>query len=291
MIRFWKKRAARPPKLTVNRTASRLDTLAVVIRTDIGNIRQNNEDDAAFIYPAESATCEKKGAMLILADGMGGYNSGEVASNMAIDRVSNLYYASRGTSGETLRAAMNGANEAIRQAGAANVRHEGMGTTCTLVLVRGDAIDVAHVGDSRAYHMRAGTLDRLTKDHTYVQYLLARGMISDEEASTHPKRNLLMQALGSNGGIEPDIRWCAMPLLPDDLILLCSDGLYEYLADAEIEAYLAGQENLEKAAETLIGEAKRRGGHDNITVALLKKEGSNPQKTVPVTQETVRHSG
>ncbi|WP_353125492.1 PP2C family serine/threonine-protein phosphatase [Parapedobacter pyrenivorans] len=244
-------------------------TLGVHIATDRGNVRTNNEDRAAVVYPQSEQMQRERGVLLVLADGMGGYNSGEVASAMAVDGVAQVFFDGLGSIPDRLKEAFRVTNSAISWAGQAEA-NKGMGTTCTAVLVLGTDLYVAHVGDSRAYCLNDGQLTPLTTDQTYVQYLVRSGTIGFDEAMKHPKRNLLMQALGVSETVTPEIAQKQRFLAPGNVIMLCSDGLYEYLADEEIAAYLRDEAVLDRVAQEMVDEAKRRGGHDNITVLLAR---------------------
>lgn len=278
------------PALATLESDGRIGALSIRIITDVGNIRPNNEDCVAVVYPEDERTRKEQGIMLILADGMGGHNSGEVASKLAVERVSQLFFGGKGRVLDRLKEAFRSANEEIYQAGQMEV-HKGMGTTCTTVVVVGDTLYVAHVGDSRAYCLRQGRLTQLTVDQTYVQYLVQKGTMGYEEAMKHPNRNILMQALGASPTITPEVFCKQGYLAPDDILLLCSDGLYEYLSDDEMAAYLNEKTSCGQASRNMVDEAKRRGGQDNITVLLGRVQPLEQEKPLKATQELLQESG
>lgn len=240
-------------------------TVRAVVLSDVGNIRTNNEDMGLFFRVAGEA--QRKGCLLIVADGMGGHKAGEVASRMAVEVISREYYRLTGTIEGCLRKAFEAANQKIFQKASSSKAHRGMGTTCTAIVVRENRLYFAHVGDSRAYLLKDGSIHQLTEDHTHVQELIREGIIQPDAAALHPERNLLTNAMGTRPVIRIDAGEIAPGFDNGDRLLLCSDGLYEYLSDGELQQACATAP-LAQAASYLIEEAKRRGGHDNITVVL-----------------------
>lgn len=270
---------SRPPLLhTVREEICVPGLLQVIIKTDTGNIRTNNEDAAAFFYPDDPALLNTKGVMLVLADGMGGHNSGEVASGLALEEVAREYYRPRKR--EVIPAVMRGiekANRAIYHKSKNHVEHSGMGTTCTLLLIKEQKIYVGHVGDSRAYILKNGSLHALTTDHTLVNSLVEEGKITAEEAESHPQRNVLLQALGVDQKVNPEVKDTGFELAPGDRLLLCSDGLYEYFSHEELRRYGLAAIPPATWAEQLVETAKERGGHDNITVVVAEALSDVPE--------------
>lgn len=245
--------------------------------TDVGRQRANNED--AVMVDAEHG-------LIVLADGMGGYNAGEVASAMAVDWVVRelrqwLSTSAQRASTRDVRRAMeicvDLANREIFEAAHTHPAYAGMGTTLVMALARGDTLLVGHVGDSRLYRWRAGALEQITRDHSLLQEQLDIGLITPEEAEHSGNRNLVTRALGVEDTVLLDVRELA--ILPGDAYLLCSDGLNDMLSDADIAEILAGDQPLERSAVRLVGEANERGGRDNVTVALMQ------------TRETPKRSG
>lgn len=278
---FWNKLFGKKnkDKSTDSHPSTTVGELKVVVLSDLGNIRTNNEDIGMFFRIADAEVASQKGYLLVVADGMGGHEAGEVASRIAAETVSEYYYnaeASLSTE-KSLAKSLAAANKRIYNMSAANKMYKGMGTTCTCVAVVGDSIFFGHVGDSRAYLIRANqTIEQITTDHTYVQELVKNGEISLEEAAHHPKRNILTNAMGTKPDTMVDTGVHRTKLGDGDRILLCSDGLYEYVKDDEMVSILQNR-NLHEAAAIFIQEAKKRGGHDNITVVLAERNNKEEQ--------------
>jgi protein phosphatase len=229
--------------------------LRTAVASDLGLIRSNNED-AAHAGPR----------LLAVADGIGGAPAGELASDIVIRSLAALEdVPDPGTPTEALRAALDEANRQIGAATEADPTRQGMGTTVTALMVAGDQLALLHVGDSRGYLLRAATLSRLTRDDTFVQELVDRGVLSAEEAQHHPQRSIITQAV--QGG---DFTATASMLTPEtgDRYLLCSDGLSDYVSDGAIEQALQLCPDPQLCAERLIRLALRAGAPDNVTVIV-----------------------
>jgi protein phosphatase len=271
-----------------------LPGLQVVVRTDLGNVRQNNEDTGLYYRIADEKVIREKGCLLMVADGMGGHQAGEVASRMASEIIIREYFNPKRDNSieKNLRKAFATANTRILQAASSNAAQQGMGTTCTALILAGTEIHFAHVGDSRAYLYKKDKLSRITEDHTYVQELVRSGEISAHEADTHPRRNILTNAMGTKPEMKVDAGRFNQLFEPGDRLMLCSDGLYDYLNDDEIAAFLGGSD-LTTVAEQMIATAKKRGGHDNITIVLAQKVSTSASTVardtrdfdLPVTKE------
>jgi protein phosphatase len=246
--------------------------LEIVALTDPGLVRGHNED-AVFANPARG--------LVILADGMGGYNAGEVASSMAIAFLSSALETSffdpvRKKSGSTARRpvcecleeSIDRANLAIYNASLDEPMYAGMGTTLVTGMFFNNRIAVAHIGDSRLYRLRDDQFSVITHDHSLLQEQIDRGMISIEEARFAHNRNLVTRALGVEPLVEAEIH--EYEALPGDIYLFCSDGLNDMLPDEEIHMALRAQANLELAADHLIQMANGNGGRDNVSVILVK---------------------
>lgn len=248
--------------------------LNMLVVSDIGNLRTNNEDLAMVAIPASEKELLSKGILLLLADGMGGHNSGEVASSMALENFSKSYYATKGNMYKRLKKAVEKANSEIYKDSMNNEAHSGMGTTLTAFAINNTEIYLMQVGDSRAYILQNEELKQISKDDTVVQLLVDTGKITAEEAAVHPERNVLTNALGTKPDIEAQLKKTDDIKIDNITLLLCSDGLYDLLNDEEIKSILLSGDNLNTIAETLISTAKERGGYDNITVLLAsdKKE-------------------
>jgi protein phosphatase len=221
----------------------------------IGRSRANNEDAFAPLTDGTAAGT----VVLAVADGMGGHVAGEVASRLAIESA----MEHDGTAVERVRAG----NDRVVEAVIADPALAGMGTTLTLVRLEPDGtLDLAHIGDSRAYRLREGTMERLTRDHTLVADLVAEGRLDPRQVSDHPQRNLLTRVIGMGRTIEVDE--LAGSAQPGDRLLLCSDGLTSMINDSQI-AYILGEGQPEEAVWALIEAANAAGGEDNITVIVV----------------------
>ncbi|MBW3552385.1 MAG: protein phosphatase 2C domain-containing protein [Gemmatimonadetes bacterium] len=233
--------------------------------TDQGRVRSRNED--ALLQRPERG-------LFAVADGMGGHAGGDVASRIAVDVLDeHLLAAGPDPDPDEVVAAIRAAHQAILRAARAESDLEGMGTTLTAIRVRADGCLIAHVGDSRAYRLRNGSLEQLTRDQTWVQDQVDAGLMRPDQARHHPFAAMITCALGI-ADVELDVQLLQPPCEPGDLFLLCSDGLTAGLEDAEIADVLAGREDLDGAARALIDAANGAGGPDNITVALVRFGGS-----------------
>lgn len=291
---FWKKKKKENNKNADNKSEV-IDSgnVKVVVRSDLGNIRLNNEDMGMYYRIADENIIREKGYLLVVADGMGGHQAGEVASRMATEILSQEYFKNgNGNIEKNLHKAFELANKKIYDMSSSNAAYHGMGTTCTALIVAEQTIYYAHVGDSRAYMFKNNSISRITEDHTYVQELVKKGEITAKEAETHPKRNILTNAMGTKPSLRIDTGKFNISFEKNDRLLLCSDGLYDYLKDEELSEILKTK-TLQEAAEYMIQEAKKRGGHDNITVVLAEKTEVEKETTsketrdfdLPVTKE------
>ncbi|MDP2784858.1 MAG: Stp1/IreP family PP2C-type Ser/Thr phosphatase [Sulfurimicrobium sp.] len=239
--------------------------LEVATTTDAGVVRSFNEDAIAT---------ELDLGLAVVADGMGGYKAGDVASGMAasivVEELKRRLRASAPDSPmQILRDAAGKANQAISQAAQANPQYHGMGTTLVAALFHDNQLYFTHVGDSRLYRLRHGKLKALTHDHSILHEQVAQGLISADDAKTSHNRNLVTRALGVEAMVECETQQQAVET--GDLYLLCSDGLNDMLDDADIElALTALQANLPLTARQLVMMANDNGGHDNISVILIK---------------------
>jgi len=266
-------------------TPSVPEEIRAVVVSDLGNVRQNNEDTGLFVRLADEGIRRLKGYLLLVADGMGGHLAGEVASQMAAEIVSREYFQDSEPIEKSLLRAFQMANRQIFEEARLHDSFRGMGTTCTAIVVHNESLYFAHVGDSRAYLVKAGQLIQLTEDQTYVQELLRTGEISAEAAATHPDRNVLTQAMGTKSEIRVDLGRCMLPFDQTDRLLLCSDGLYDYCSNDDL-VLIMSRLSLPDSADELVRLAKSRGGHDNITVVLAERMPTAPeQPTAPETRE------
>ena len=244
--------------------------IEVSVQSDIGCQRQNNEDSFGYWEPEDDQQFLRKGRLAVVADGMGGYEGGQEASRLAVETLVEVYRDFGGDDPQAaLVEALQTAHEQIREYSFAHPELRGMGTTCTAAAIVQDALYYVHVGDTRLYLIRDGQITRVTRDHSYVGRLVESGMISPEEAENHPQRNILTAALGTNPDLIMDSPGQPKPLRPEDVLLICSDGLWGQVRDSEI---LDAVENksAEQTGRKLIELARERGGPDNITVEVLR---------------------
>lgn len=230
-------------------------------RTHVGMRRTANEDRHAIVPEL---------GLFLVADGMGGHRAGQVASRLAAETAIRAIETLQGADvslAERLRHAVACANREIFQAAEAKDDLSGMGTTLVAMLFGGERLALAHVGDSRAYLLRAGRLRGLTDDHSIVAELLRRQAISEEAARAHPHRHVLTRALGVRPRIEPDL--AEMTPQPGDVFMLCSDGLTTHVSDAVIAETIGAGADLETTADRLVEAANAAGGLDNVTVLLV----------------------
>ncbi len=248
--------------------------------TDVGRKRSGNEDCHA-LWESDEPGRHVADALIVVCDGMGGSNAGEVASRMTVDAVVRRFAEDGGDDpGEALTQALQAANAEVWQHTRSRPDLEGMGTTCVALAIRGDEAVVAHVGDSRAYLLRGGRLRQLTQDHSLVAQLVARHQLTPEEARHDPRRNVVTRSVGIAPDLEVELTRLDEPLRPGDTLLLCSDGLHGQVVESEL-ARLASGESLHRACEQLIDLANQRGGPDNITVALARLEAPEVTRRAP----------
>lgn len=235
-------------------------------KTDIGKAREINQDYYSIPNSEENLQ------IYILADGMGGYNGGEIASKLAtesakkyIENNLNQIEHTRDNILELIKNAIEYANMVVFEKSKEVPELEGMGTTLDICFIYNNKIYIGHVGDSRIYRIRGEIIRKLTKDHSYVQQLVEDGKITREEANHHPKKNMLIKALGCTAYVEPDIR--ARNYESGDILVMCSDGLTNMVEEKEI--YQVVKQNPETAPQRLVEMANQAGGYDNITVITI----------------------
>lgn len=239
--------------------------MEVFAKSDVGKMREMNQDYFYISKPEDTLQ------LYIIADGMGGYKGGEIASRLAVETSKN-YIINNFTSVETredilklIKDAIEYANLTIYEKSKQMPDLENMGTTIDICLVLANKVYIGHVGDSRVYRKRKEFFRKLTTDHSYVQKLVSDGTITKEEAYNHPKKNMLIKALGSPNLVEPDVM--VKGFLKDDVLLMCSDGLTNMLREEEIVNIINERPRL--ACSRLIEEANEKGGYDNITVVII----------------------
>jgi protein phosphatase len=238
--------------------------------SDRGKVRPTNEDSACAVIPDDPALLREKGALLVVADGMGGHEGGEVASRMTVDCVRVAYYTSSAPPQEALPGAVRAANLAVLEHALQNPHLAGMGTTCTAVAVVGGAAWLAHVGDSRLYLVRGGAAYRMTQDHSAAMELVAQGLLTLAEADHHEQRNVIVRAVGTRERLEVTTWKDPFPLRPGDSLVLSTDGLHETIRDEEIAEIAMRAADCRDACQLLLRLALDRDGSDNITVAVLR---------------------
>ena len=235
-------------------------------KTDVGKAREMNQD--YYSIPSSESDLQ----LYILADGMGGYNGGEIASRLAAETTKNYIQNNfkkiehdKEAILKLVKDAMEYANMVVYEESKKDENLQGMGTTLDVCFIYNSKIYIGHVGDSRIYLIKKDIARKITKDHSYVQQLVEDKKITREEAEHHPKKNMLLKALGCTSYVEPDIR--ARNLEKDDILLMCSDGLTNMVEESKI--YEVVRENKEKAPEILVNLANNAGGYDNITVITI----------------------
>jgi serine/threonine protein phosphatase PrpC len=239
--------------------------LEIAARTHKGRRRRRNEDRAIAQFLGRNGTVS---CLLAVADGVGGTPGGDKASQLAVTTLVESSDLAGRDPASILRSSFDIANRAIATESTADPRREGMATTLVAALIVDDSLWVANVGDSRAYLYREGFVAQITQDHSLVAERVRAGLLTEDEASVSPQRNVITRSLGTQTGIETDVFDCGT-LKSRDTVLLCSDGLYTMLSIREIEQCASSMAPLE-AAEALIRQANLRGGYDNIGVAIAR---------------------
>lgn len=243
------------------------------VRSDVGRVRERNEDFS-----------HADGRLFIVADGMGGHRAGEVASSAAVEEFLRCEKENRGLDPlRRLRSCLQAANRAVLKMAEDDPALRGMGTTFTVLLLE-DGAYLGHVGDSRAYLLRVGALNPLTRDHSLVEKMVKEGFLTPREARLHPKRNVILRALGLTSNLAADL--VRVEVRPGDRILLCTDGLTSQLEDEELAAILREEVDPEACARRLVEEANAKGGEDNVTVILVDLEESD--ESLYSTEDAVR---
>jgi PPM family protein phosphatase len=245
-------------------------------RTDPGRARENNEDSVAFDADTNLA---------VLADGMGGYNAGEIASGMATAFIKSemsrwLAEAGHAATAKEIRRALEicveNANRSIFNAANSNAQYSGMGTTLVVAAFQGNTALLGHIGDSRCYRLRQGKFEQITKDHSLLQEQIDAGLLTEEQAANSSYKNLVTRALGVDESVALDVQ--DIEVEPGDLYVMCSDGLSDMVVDVEIGEILKSQPTLEQMATQLIATANDHGGRDNISVLLVQAQAGKERR-------------
>ncbi len=229
--------------------------------SDIGKVRSNNEDSIFWT---------DKNGLFLVADGMGGHKAGEVASALSKDMISAKLMDYQGNSNieAAIRDAFLEANDKVREKASSSADFQGMGCTCVLLMLREQAFYLAHVGDSRIYLFRRNVLKQVTRDHSYVEELFIRGLISEEEKRDHPYKNQIIRYIGCSTKLEVDIT--SGPVWNGDIFLLCSDGLTDMVSAEKMQQIFEKTVEPKEAGEALIKEALEAGGKDNVSVVVVQ---------------------
>jgi serine/threonine protein phosphatase PrpC len=258
--------------------------IVVGAKTDLGCVRENNEDKFDLLEPRDPATLALKGRLYGVADGMGGHAAGQIASEFALKTLIQSYFADPSDNvEESLKAAVDDANLAVYDGSQTLPERQGMGTTVTAAIVREDLIYVVHVGDSRAYLVRDGEVRQITQDHSWVAEQVRMGSMTLEEALGSPFRNIILRSVGTGPTVEPDVY--REEIQAGDVLVICSDGLSGHVDETDIATY-AGREIIDVigpsvAALQLVNLANERGGRDNITVVIVSIESIEPFAQAP----------
>jgi protein phosphatase len=247
----------------MNGKSIRAAKLEVGMATTVGRMRSNNEDAFLAAEP-----------LFAVADGMGGHEAGEIASGLAIETLKSA--KSPLSRPENLRELFGAANIAVMEAPKKGIGRVGMGTTLTAAVIDNDRLLIASVGDSRAYLLHDGSINRLTRDHSYVQELVSSGKLTESEMRWHPRRGVITRVLGFESQAQPDIY--ERLLAPGDRLLLCTDGLHGMLEDSAIESILLEQNPAQQCANSLVRAADSAGGSDNTTVVVIDIVSVAPPK-------------
>jgi protein phosphatase len=249
-------------------TSSGRLVIEAVLKTDVGLVRQENQDFGAYTTPEVEAQSKLGGRLMIVADGMGGHRGGATASRLATETVKTKYlHTETADIPSALLDSLTQANALVFGESQANAELRGMGTTTSALVVRGHDAWFGHIGDSRIYLIRSGEIRQLTDDHSLVATMVREGLITAEEAQNHPRRNVLQRSLGVAEEVEADVVG-PIQVLEGDVFVLCSDGLHGVVKESEIKEI--AQLPIEQGASEFIRRALERGAPDNVTVIVAK---------------------
>ncbi|MGM8364185.1 Stp1/IreP family PP2C-type Ser/Thr phosphatase [Virgibacillus sp. W0181] len=237
--------------------------------TDRGRVRKHNEDAGGIFYN------RTKQIIATIADGMGGHQAGDVASKMAISMIQEQWgkveeITSAGLAEEWLQNMVKEINHAIFDCAAQKKEYEGMGTTIVIAICTDEFITIAHIGDSRCYLFNEHGFNQITEDHSLVNELIRAGQLSKDDAEVHPRKNVLMKALGTEEIVDADIQTISWE--EENKVLLCSDGLSNKIDDEELCQFILSGENMEQVGKSMIDMANERGGEDNISLAIIVRQ-------------------
>jgi serine/threonine protein phosphatase PrpC len=245
--------------------------VTVACKTDLGRVRENNEDKFEFYLPEDEATLATRGLIFLVCDGMGGHAAGQIASELTTKTFIDVYLHHPGSDPSVaMNAGVIAANRYVCDVGRAVPARRGMGTTLSSLILLQDKAYTVQVGDSRIYRLRQGELLMMTHDHTWVDEQIRAGVLAPEEAENHPYKHVLTRAVGTEGDVIPDVE--LHDLKPGDLYMLCSDGVINHVSDERI-AQIMAEGVPSEIAWKLVGEALVGGGSDNTTVIIVRVDG------------------
>lgn len=248
--------------------------IAIACKTDLGRVRENNEDKYEFYVPEDERTLASRGKVYLVCDGMGGAAAGQIASELTAKTFIDVYLHHPAAEPMiAMASAVTAANRFVCDVGRAVPSRRGMGTTLSSIIVLQDKLYTVQVGDSRIYRLRQGELFMMTRDHTWVDEQIRAGILSKDEAENHPYKHVITKAIGTEGDVNPDIE--QHDLKVGDLYLICSDGLTNHVSDEELAKTMA-QGSPSDIAWKLVGQALQGGGSDNCTVLLLRIDSVDP---------------
>ena len=243
----------------------------VAAKTDLGRVRDNNEDKFEFYIPEDDAVLASRGAIYVVCDGMGGHAAGQIASELASKTFIDVYLHHPSENPQVaMAAAITAACRFLVDVGRAVPARKGMGTTLSAVILLQDKAHIVQVGDSRVYRLRQGQLEQLTEDHTYIDEAIKMGIMTREEAEVSPYKHVITRAITTDGDVNPDL--FTHELEVGDIFLLCSDGLINHVEDPTIQQVLS-EDSPAEAAWKLVGLALQNGGSDNCTVMIVRIDG------------------
>lgn len=234
-------------------------------KTDVGSKRAVNQD---YMYCSENSVGSFHN-LFIVADGMGGHKAGDYASKLCVEKmVQSIEQSEQKTQVSLFEEAVDAANRAVYSESQEHEEYEGMGTTLVACTMQEDTLYVANIGDSRLYLLRDDDIMQITEDHSLVEEMVKQGNITESEARVHPQKNIITRAVGIDQSVQAD--FFELEIYPDDIIMLCSDGLSNMIEDEDMEYIVKHSESLQDAGETLVARANENGGSDNITVVLVR---------------------
>lgn len=246
----------------------RIPKVTVACKTDLGRVRENNEDKFEYYLPEDKNMLARRGQVFVVCDGMGGHAAGQIASELTAKTFIDVYLGHPAEDpAAAMEAGVSAAHRYVCEVGRAVPARRGMGTTLSALILIQDQAHTVQVGDSRVYRLRAGALEQLTRDHTWIEEAVRNGFLRREEADTHPHRHVLTRAIGGEGEVRPDIE--TRELEAGDTYLVCSDGLLNHVPDQAIGRILSENAPSE-ACWKLVGQALLGGGSDNCTVLVVR---------------------